>query len=132
VTWFLDTNICVYFLRNTRPAVAANLRMRQPSDIKIPAIVAAELRLGAAKSANPSQVSLQVDKLLSQFEITPFDESCAREAASIRAVLERRGKSIGPNDLFIAATVRAHNGVLVTNDTGEFARVPGLHLADWT
>lgn len=61
----------------------------------------------------------------------PFDDRCAEEAAQIRANLAAQGKPIGPHDILIAATARAHDAVLVTHNIGEFARVTGLRLEDW-
>jgi tRNA(fMet)-specific endonuclease VapC len=61
----------------------------------------------------------------------PFDDRCAEEAAQIRADLAAQGKPIGPHDILIAATARAHDAVLVTHNTSEFARVTGLRLEDW-
>jgi tRNA(fMet)-specific endonuclease VapC len=49
----------------------------------------------------------------------------------IRSDLERAGTPIGPYDLMIAATALAHDLILVTNNTREFARVAGLQIEDW-
>jgi tRNA(fMet)-specific endonuclease VapC len=62
----------------------------------------------------------------------PFDDLCADHHGMIRADLERAGKPIGPNDLLIAATARAGDCTLVTTNTREFSRVPGLRIEDWT
>jgi predicted nucleic acid-binding protein len=61
----------------------------------------------------------------------PFHDRCADEAGVIRLDLERSGRPIGPNDLLIAATARAYDLVLVTHDTREFGRIPGLRIEDW-
>lgn len=61
----------------------------------------------------------------------PFNDRCAEEAARIRADLASQGKPIGPHDILIAATARAHDAVLVTHNIGEFARITGLRLEDW-
>lgn len=65
------------------------------------------------------------------FVSLPFDDGCAEHYGQIRSGLEREGRPIGPNDLMIAATARAHGLTLVTHDSAEFARVPGLPLEDW-
>ncbi|GHV93017.1 hypothetical protein AGMMS50268_35200 [Spirochaetia bacterium] len=72
------------------------------------------------------------EEFFAPFEIVPFDHEAARKYALIRAHLEQNGMVIGPNDLVIAATVLAHNGVLVSHNTGEFKRIPDLLLEDWT
>jgi len=100
--------------------------------LRIPAIVAAELVHGAEKSANPANNMEQVKKFLIPFEIAPFDIWAAHSYGKIRSSLEKRGEIIGPNDLIIAATVLSQNGILVTNNTKEFARVENLALEDWT
>lgn len=61
----------------------------------------------------------------------PFDDRCAEEAGLIRLDLERSGRPIAPNDLLIAAIARAHDLVLVTHNSREFGRIPGLQLEDW-
>ena len=72
-----------------------------------------------------------VDDYTLPFVVLPFDSDCAREYGRTRALLERSGKKIGHNDLFIAATALANNAVLVTNNMDEFKRVPGLSLECW-
>ena len=69
--------------------------------------------------------------MVEPYEIVLFDARCAITYARIRADLESRGQSIGPNDLMIAATVLTHGGILVTRNTKEFARVQGLELEEW-
>lgn len=98
---------------------------------KVPAVVKAELLLGAEKSARPEEERLRVESLLLPFEIVPFDEACAMHYARIRADLERKGQTIGGNDYLIAATALAHGAVLVTNNYDEFKRVPGLSFESW-
>jgi len=100
--------------------------------LRIPAIVAAELVHGAEKSANAANNMEQVKKFLMPFEIAPFDILAAYSYGKIRSSLEKRGEIVGPNDLIIAATVLSQNGILVTNNTKEFARVENLALEDWT
>lgn len=66
-----------------------------------------------------------------QFQSIPFDDHAAEHYGSIRAHLANAGTPIGPNDLFIAALARAKDLTLVSNNTAEFSRVPGLKLEDW-
>ena len=61
----------------------------------------------------------------------PFDDGVAEHFGDIRATLARQGKPIGPYDLQIAAIARAHSLAVVTHNTREFARVPGLMVEDW-
>ena len=69
--------------------------------------------------------------LLGAFRSLFFDDAAADHAAHVRAALEAAGTSIGPNDLLIAAIALANGLTLVTHNTREFGRVPGLGIEDW-
>jgi len=129
--YLLDSNICIDFMRGRAPMLRQRLQSSVPDLYKIPAIVAAELWCGAEKSKNPDKNRRIVSEFLFPFEIVPFDDSCAIEYGRIRAYLEQRGETIGPNDLLIAATASSCSAILVTNNVREFNRVPGLPVEDW-
>jgi tRNA(fMet)-specific endonuclease VapC len=129
--WFLDTNTCIYFLNGTHSSVRDRLLSTPPVDIAIPAIVKAELLVGASKSNQLDAVLEKVNRFLEPFEIVPFGDGTTSIYATIRALLESQGNIIGPNDLLIASTVIYHNGTLVTNNVREFSRVPGLNIENW-
>lgn len=131
MTCFLDSNTCIYFLKNAFPAVSERLRMVGAANTRIPAMVKAELLYGAEKSARRQANNEHVHAFLSAFEVVPFCSRCAEAYAVIRATLERKGTPIGPADIVIATTVLAHNGTLVTDNVSEFSRVPGLHIENW-
>ena len=132
MAWFLDTNACIMHLRGRHPQLSARWRQHRAEDIAIPLTVYAELLVGAEKSSQPERVLQQIELLLSAHEIVETTEEVAEEYARIRADLERRGLVIGGNDLWIAATAQAHGATLVTNNTGEFSRIPALVVEDWT
>lgn len=132
MAWFLDTNACIMHLRGRHPQLSAKWRTHRAEDLAIPLSVYAELLVGAEKSSQREKVIGQIDLLLEAHEIVEITEEVAGHYARIRADLEKRGTSIGGNDLWIAATALAHGATLVTNNTGEFTRVPGLLLEDWT
>ena len=132
MNYFLDTNICIYFLKGKFKKIVTNLKIINAANIKIPAIVKAELLYGVYKSANKKSNLIKVQRFLQPFQIIPFDEKAAENYASVRSALEKSGKIIGPNDLIIAASVLANNGILVTNNEDEFKRVPKLRLKNWT
>jgi tRNA(fMet)-specific endonuclease VapC len=94
-------------------------------------VVKAELCYGARKSARIDENLRLLQRFFAPLASLPFDDRCADEAGLIRLDLERSGRPIGPNDLLIAATARAHDLVLVTANTREFDRVPGLRVDDW-
>jgi tRNA(fMet)-specific endonuclease VapC len=128
----LDTNTISYYLRGD-PKVVPRLQALAPAETGVPAIVAYELRYGLLRLpdavAKPRLAA--VEALLRAMWIAPFDDECARLAASIRADLERRGKPIGPHDLLIAATALRNQAPLVTRNVREFSRVNGLRVINW-
>ena len=129
--YFLDSDICINLMRGRLPHTFDVMSRSSPSLFAIPAIVESELRTGAQKSSRPMENLLLLERFLAPFASIPFDRSCAIAYAKIRAHLESTGNKIGPNDLLIAATVIAHEGVLVTGNVREFSRVPNLALEDW-
>lgn len=130
--YLLDTNTCVVYLRQgPRSSISARLEQCDPADIALCSVVKAELLFGAFYSQRPEQNLAQVQLFTSQFPSLPFDDAAAEAYAPIRTTLWRAGTPIGPNDLFIAAIAIARNLVLVTHNTTEFSRVPGLQTEDW-
>ena len=130
--YYIDTNILVFYLRGKNERLKKKLNSFRHEEIKIPAIVKAELLAGAVKSNMPDENIKEVEKLCRPFELVPFDDSMLMTYATIRAALELKGQKIGANDTIIAATVLSRGGILVTNNVKEFSRVEGLLLDDWT
>lgn len=126
----LDTNTLIYFFKGVG-RVAEHLLAQPPSEIGIPIIVVYEIETGIAKSAQPAARRQQFDQLLEVVRILPFDRSAARQAALLRARLERLGTPIGPLDTLIAGIALAQRSTLVTHNTAEFSRVKDLNLVDW-
>ena len=129
--YFLDTNICIYFLKGKNEKLRAMLMSKRPDEIKIPSIVKAELFYGALKSQQKAENEEIVKKFLLPYEIISFGSDEAEEYGKIRTRLEFTGKTIGPNDLIIASTVLAHDGRLITNNEREFNRVESLTVENW-
>jgi tRNA(fMet)-specific endonuclease VapC len=128
--YYLDANICIYFLKGKYESLHEKLKAIPPSKIKIPAIVKAEILVSVEKGAKGITRELW-DNFFDTFEIIAFDDNAARQYAIIRAYLEKSGTIIGPNDLIIAAAVLANNGILVTHNINEFNRIPNLIVEDW-
>ena len=118
-------------LNGSSPAVAARLQATSPAEVRLCAIVKAELLYGARKSARIDRNLRLLRRFFAPLVSLPFDDRCADEAGLIRLDLERSGRPIGPNDLLIAATARAHDLTLVTHNQREFGRIPGLAIDDW-
>lgn len=129
--YLLDTNACIRFLNRSSPAVVERLQQSEPATVALCSVVQAELLYGARKSSRVSENLALLTRFFEPFRILPFDDLCADHYGLIRADLERTGSPIGPYDLMIAATARAHDLTLVTHNTAEFARVVGLGLEDW-
>ena len=96
----------------------------------IPAIVVHELYFGAYKGQRTAENLARVGGL--QFEVLEFDGEDARAAGQLRASLAAAGTPIGPYDVRIAGQALARALTLVTHNTAEFKRVPGLQIEDWT
>ena len=131
MTYFLDTNICIFHLNGAAPRLSKILERTPSSNVAIPSIVAAELIYGAEKSVKREYNLEKTGLFLSLYDIVPFDLYAAKVYGVIRRDLEYAGQIIGGNDLMIAASVIARKGTLVTNNTNEFSRIRGLPLEDW-
>ena len=131
MSYLLDTNVCIEFLRGRKPGIAARLTVLKRADVLLCAIVKAELYFGARRSAEPIQSLALVRQFAANFESLPFDDGAAEIYGRLRADLAREGNLIGPNDLLIASIALARRAVLVTHNTAEFSRVPDLSIEDW-
>jgi len=129
--YLLDANACIRILNNSSRNLVERLRRHEPSEIGISSIVKAELIYGARKSSRASENLELLARFFEPFASLPFDDSSAEHYGVIRAELERAGTPIGPNDLLIAATARAHGLILVSHNLREFLRVNGLKVEDW-
>ncbi len=130
--FLLDTNICIYLIKNRPPGVLEKFKQHQPSEVAISTITLFELEYGAEKSNWKQQSQKALKNFLSPLDIVDLDRAAANEAAVIRAKLEKKGTPIGPYDILIAGLARSRSMTLVTNDIKEFSRVDGLLLENWT
>ncbi len=125
--YLLDTNILIYFFKN-QGAVRQHMAQQRDTDIRLCTPVLWELLSGAYKSAQPQTQLLKLAALQGRLRIHDFDPPAAEKAARIRAQLEAQGS---PIDTLIAGIALAHGLCLVTRNTREFGRVPGLQLVNW-
>ena len=131
--FLLDTNAWIGHLRHTSPMVTHRLSQYLSSDIVLCSVVLGELLFGVGRSGaahRAGNLALVVG-LRQQYVSLPFDDLAAEEYGRIRAHLAALGTPIGPNDLMIAAIALANSLILVTHNTAEFRRVPGLTIEDW-
>ena len=126
----LDTNTIIFCLKGKEPA-SSRFRAATPAEVAIPAVVAYELEYGTLRIGDTRRRKI-LSTLLDNLEHIPFDREAAHEAARIRVELEKRGLVIGPMDLLIAGTALSRGAILATSNTGEFSRIKGLRLTDWT
>ena len=128
--YLLDTNIVSDLMRHPQGRVASHLERVGDKALCTSIVVVAELKFGVAKSGSRA-LRTNLDAILSALEILPLKAPADQRYAEIRAHLESVGKTIGPNDLLIAAHCLAEGLVAVTANADEFARVPGLKVEYW-
>lgn len=126
----LDTNICIYIINAKPPAVLQRFRNYRMGDIGVCSVVAAELAFGVAKSGSTRNREA-LELYLAPLTVLPFDEPAVWAYGTLGAELERQGTPIGALDTMIAAHALSQQATLVTNNTSEFGRVPGLRLDNW-
>ena len=129
--YLLDTNICIYALNGRYPELNRKLLSVPVEEIAVSSITVGELEYGAAKSRWPENTRLSMRAFLSNFEVIPFTEKDGIVFGSLRAFLEGKGTPVGAYDAMIAAQGIARGMIVVTHNTGEFSRVPGIALEDW-
>ncbi len=131
MSYLLDTNICIYALKDRPPEVLARLRALGPAVVALSVITVLELRQGAVGSQAPEAAHARLDALFSPMQILPFEQGDALVGSRLRADLSRRGCPIGDFDSLIAAQAITHDLILVTNNLREFERIQGLRTENW-
>jgi tRNA(fMet)-specific endonuclease VapC len=134
VSHLLDTNAFVDHLRRgPQSKVTAKLLTAAPGSVYLCSVVLGELIYGAVRTgpAHEAANRAKIAGLRALFPTIPFDDAAAEEYGKLRAYLSSAGYVIGPNDLMIAAIALAAGATLVTHNTSEFSRVPGLVFEDW-
>lgn len=128
--YLLDTNTLIYFFKQ-QGQIAAHLKNIAPSQIAIPSVVLFELEYGVLRSTRPELQRKGIDAALKVYGVSSLDDKAVRSAAWIKYTLEAAGTPIGHFDLLIAGTALAQEMTLVTRNTREFERVPGLRVENW-
>ena len=130
MTRLLDTNVFIAAMRGNAK-VLQHFRSHHPTDIAISCVSLYELYSGIERCQRSVVEQQKVDALIGPIHVLPFDSTAASVTAKIRRQLELGGKMIGPYDLMLAGQALSLGVTFVTNNTGEFSRVPGLSLEDW-
>jgi tRNA(fMet)-specific endonuclease VapC len=129
--YLLDTNICIYIAKARPEAVLERFKKMRPGAAAMSAITYGELCFGACKSRHRAEAEKILRELTAIIPILGVDAKVCDRYGAIRAQLEKEGRIIGNNDLWIAAHALALGVALVTNNEREFERVPGLSVQNW-
>lgn len=131
MTYMLDTNICIYVMKNKPEKVLQRFREELDGGLCISSITLAELEYGMKHSSNPAKNEQALLRFLAPLSILPFGAAAASEYGALRTHLQNKGTPIGPLDMLIAGHALAEGLALVTNNVREFERVPDLRLENW-
>lgn len=129
--YLLDTNICIYLIKQKPFRVLERFSTLSLSDIGISSITVAELEYGVYKSQYQEKNQAALMQFLISLEIVEFDQAAATTYGSIRSDLESRGLIIGAMDMLIAAHALSLKVTLVSNNLREFSRITNLSLENW-
>ena len=129
--FLLDTNICIYIIKNNPPDIRKHFQSIMPGDVYISSVTVAELQYGVEKSNAKEKNASALEAFLLPLVIASFDLDSAVVYGKIRAILERQGTPIGGMDMLIAAQAIANNFTLVTHNLKEFQRIPNLKYETW-
>ena len=127
----LDTDICIYLIKQKSARIIERLSRYEVGEIGLSSITVAELSFGVAKSRHVERNREALQQFLLPFTLAPFDHRAAVAYGRVRASLERAGRPIGPLDTLIGAHAVALGVVLATNNVREFARIDGLVVEGW-
>ena len=127
----LDTDICIYLIREKPRSILDRFNQHAVGDLGISVITLAELEYGVSKSSKPAKNKEALDQFVAPLDVAAFDRSATAAYGKLRAMLEKKGQSIGAMDLLIAAHALALDVRLVTHNVREFGRVPGLRVETW-
>lgn len=130
--YILDTNICIYIIKQKPEKVYKKFRDLTQGIVGISSITLAEMQYGIGKSSKPVKNQKALDQFLQPLSILDFNTVAAIEYGKIRSDLEKKGTPIGSLDVLIAAHARSVGAILVTNNTKEFNRVAELKIENWT
>lgn len=129
--YMLDTNMCIYAIKNRFEGLKEYMSNIPVFEMCISTITLSELKHGVYKSMAKEKNSEALFRFLSTMKVLPFDEAAADEYGKIKAFLEKKGTPIGTMDTLIAAHAKSQNLIVVTHNTREFMRVENLIVEDW-
>jgi len=129
--YLLDTNICIYAIKNKPACVLRNIKTKFKNCIYISSLTIAELEFGIENSIHKDANRIALLKFVSIFNILCFGDMDAIPYGKLKAKLRKEGQAIGPIDMLLAGQAISKNLILVTNNTDEFERIVNLKLENW-
>ena len=129
--YMLDTNICIYIIKQKPATVIERFKQIDVSEISISSITLSELFFGVFKSSKPEQNFMALTQFVAPLEILPFGGEAAQHYGGLRAHLEKRVTPVGSLDMLIAAHALSLSSTLITNNEKEFNRVSNLKIENW-
>jgi tRNA(fMet)-specific endonuclease VapC len=130
--YMLDTDICIYISKRRPPEVKARFERLKPGQVVMSVITYGELHYGASKSNHRAKALAELDRTIRGIPVEDITSAVSEAYGTIRAALEKQGRIIESNDLWIAAHAMALDVTLATNNEREFLRVSGLSVENWT
>jgi tRNA(fMet)-specific endonuclease VapC len=127
----LDTNICIYLIKQQPPSILERFLSHPVGDIGISSVTATELAYGVTKSRHVTKNRHALEQFLDPLEVAAFDQAAAWAYGCVREQFEAKATPIGSMDKLIAAHALSLGVRLVSNNLKEFRRVPGLRLENW-
>jgi tRNA(fMet)-specific endonuclease VapC len=130
LTYMLDTNICIYVMKNYPHDLKEKFNLLA-EQLCISSITLGELHYGAEKSARRAVNLTAIEDFVARLDVLPFGAKAAAHYGQVRAELERAGTPCGPHDMQIGGHARSEGLIVVTNNLGEFSRMPGIRTENW-
>lgn len=129
-TYMLDTNICIYLMKQQPPQVARRLEQCFEGEVVLSAITLAELEYGVCVSSEPERARHAVDALTARVPVLPWTTDAAQAYGPVRAATRQRKSDA--LDKLIAAHARSVGAIVVTSNARDFESYPGIQIEDWT
>ncbi len=130
--YLLDTNICIYAIKNKPPQVLEAVKEKWKKGIYISSLTIAELEYGVEDSNRIEENRIALLKFLSIFNILDFTDTDAVLYGRLKKKLKKEGQLIGPIDMLLAAQALSRNLIFVTNNVKEFEWIADLRIENWT
>jgi len=130
LSYMLDTNICIYVMKTYPPELREKFNALA-EQLCVSSITLGELHHGAEKSARRAENLTAIGEFVARLEVLAFGDKAAAHYGQLRAELERAGTPCGLHDTQIGGHARSEGLIVVTNNLGEFERMPGLRVENW-